>query len=78
MHGRHMPAGNNQDNQGNQDNQEQPSGPECSDTPPSNEFTCQEQQSFGKCDAEWMLSGAARCSRQGEDGACGSCLWSQS
>ena len=31
--------------------------PECVDTPPDSQLTCEEQKAFGKCTALWMLEG---------------------
>eukprot|EP01023_Acetabularia_acetabulum_P046458 TRINITY_DN4790_c0_g2_i1.p1 TRINITY_DN4790_c0_g2~~TRINITY_DN4790_c0_g2_i1.p1 ORF type:complete len:281 (+),score=72.16 TRINITY_DN4790_c0_g2_i1:233-1075(+) len=40
---------------------------ECSDVAPNQDYTCQEQASFGKCNALWMVNGGF-C-----DAACGRC-----
>lgn len=44
----------------------------CDDTPPDTQFTCQQQQRFGKCNEPFMLQGnycAATCGRCTSDGA---------
>eukprot|EP01025_Chloroclados_australasicus_P065866 TRINITY_DN898_c0_g2_i3.p3 TRINITY_DN898_c0_g2~~TRINITY_DN898_c0_g2_i3.p3 ORF type:complete len:173 (+),score=20.12 TRINITY_DN898_c0_g2_i3:262-780(+) len=48
-------------------NQDQISSGQCSDIPPDNKHTCEQQKQFGKCEAIWLVSGGF-CRR-----TCGRC-----
>eukprot|EP01025_Chloroclados_australasicus_P000916 TRINITY_DN1030_c0_g1_i3.p1 TRINITY_DN1030_c0_g1~~TRINITY_DN1030_c0_g1_i3.p1 ORF type:complete len:692 (+),score=68.05 TRINITY_DN1030_c0_g1_i3:194-2269(+) len=53
-----------------------PTTGDCTNIPPSDQFTCQEQKEFGKCNAIWMLEGdycKKTCNRCGESPAPSDC-----
>lgn len=42
--------------------------PPCTDVPPDDRYTCQQQKDFGKCDQSWMVEGnfcETTCGRNG-------------
>lgn len=48
--------------------QEAPAAPPCTDVPPDDRFTCQQQADFGKCQQSWMVEGnfcETTCGRNG-------------